>query len=118
MKGIIQSTEEVRSTLAGVKSMFRVPIKPQPTHLSETPETPPYHVGQRLFVKETWCLISGKVYYKEWYSENCNALFIWRPSTHMKEAESRTTLEIVSVGCEQYEGKWVFKYEFKVVEKG
>lgn len=85
---------------------------------------PPYFVGDRLWVRETWAargkhtdsyppaeIACNRSHFEIWYREQCfdgaqekfNTDFLgrWRPSIHMPRALSRITLEIADVRVER-----------------
>jgi hypothetical protein len=112
---IIFSSESVRAILAGRKTQTRRVVKPQPT--SETDQlwylngqwrwgrqsswfifSPPYAVGDRLWVREMWRQEKDEVYYKadesltgSWYS---SPIF-------MPRWASRIDLEVTAVKVER-----------------
>lgn len=57
MKPLLLTDEMVRSTLAGLKTKTRRPLKPQPDEGRKGSFSCPFgQVGDRLWVKETFCL--------------------------------------------------------------
>ena len=63
--------------------------------------------GDRLWVRETWALNNGKPCYRAGEFINGNPLYpimpkgSWKPSIHMKRADSRIDLEVVKVRVER-----------------
>ena len=100
MKGKIFNAQEVQAIIAGNKTMFREVIKAQPNSeinpvylkecnswqwaTKESRRECPYKVGQKIFVKEKFYLAWKK-----------------RPAQHMKQEQSRITLEITSIKVER-----------------
>jgi hypothetical protein len=135
-RGIIFTGDEVRATLDGRKSQFRRAMRPQPNGVpidrSEWPNhsryitrpcpnawfpfrdekhvyalKPPFgHVGDQLFVKETWCggdsvsTDAGSFDVPVMYRADCNDAYAkmrWRSPVHMPQWSSRLTLEVTGV---------------------
>lgn len=113
MKGKIFNEQEVQAIIAGTKTMFREVIKAQPNSeinpvylkecnswqwaTKESRRECPYQVGQKIFVKESFD-------YREHYSiGNYDHYTAWkkRPAQHMKQEQSRITLEITSIKVER-----------------
>lgn len=65
----------------------------------------PYHVGQRLWVRETWAPLPGGPITKDngviYRADDGNAKWTWKPSIFMPRWASRITLEVTSVRVER-----------------
>jgi len=114
-KGKIFTAQEVQSILSGNKTMFREVIKVQPpTYIknvnfagqgtwewgnSGVYVEEPYQKGQMIFVKESFNIFAGQVAYKQ---SLANAeKYIWKPAQHMKQEQSRLTLQIKEIRVER-----------------
>lgn len=120
---ILMSGPMVRAILDGRKTQTRRVVKPQPTFVNaealyviqEFPDEPhreidcPYgKVGDRLWVKETFCTPftigapgqGQKIRFRASHVED-GFTYKWRPSIFMPRWASRITLEIVSVRVER-----------------
>jgi len=115
---IIFNTEMVKAILDGRKSQTRRVVVPQPKrvyrdageiYLYKNKEDDDveikwkYHVGDRLWVRETWMLgwnIGGEVTYKA-DEKDGDYMGKWKPSVHMPRWASRITLEITGVKAER-----------------
>ena len=117
---IIFSAEMVRAILDGRKTQTRRVVKPQPEHFHYTKDAQypckpdgeqvscPYgQVGDRLWVRETFCLGDGMnpsgdatkpTYKADWPDVEHSR---WKPSIHMPRWASRITLEITEVRVER-----------------
>ena len=126
MKSILFTDEMVRSTLAGLKTKIRKPVKPQPDDDAKimigemgsskgvafigdstsggyvTRIVSPYgQVGDRLWVREAFTLTvpnEKPIYRATWKSSH---EIKWSPSTHMPQWASRITLEITDIRIER-----------------
>ncbi len=125
---IIFSSEMVKAILEGRKTMTRRVVKPQPEssefirwdldfdwrykgegislNRESMPKYCPYgQVGDRLWVRETWCqdldtnCITKHIVYKA--SAHPQAGFTWKPSIFMPRWASRITLEITNIRVER-----------------
>lgn len=84
---------------------------------------PCHDVGTRLWCKETFAERAGDLIYRADGKFETPAHCVvfeeedrWRPSIHMPQWASRTTIEITAVSVEQREGKWMWKYTVKTIE--
>ena len=132
-KSFVSSTPEVKAILEGRKTMTRLVIKPQPEidtryemaviedgklkicgrGIGDICETRriykmPYHVGDILWVRETYGLFNDEdeyiyIYYKadEGNPEKCPYFGKWKPSIHMPREVARIFLEVKSVLVER-----------------
>jgi len=139
-KSIILSTEEVRSVLDGRKTMARRVIKPQPDHchrdiigkekpynvddwnklipqVGEMEIKPPHQVGDILWVRETWCMVTALNDCEGKHSNQCGGIdswdyykadgktlpsdFKWNPSIHMPRAAARLFLKVKDIRVER-----------------
>lgn len=122
IKPILFNTEMTRAILDGRKTATRRVIKPQPTamwkmagpaKLQLLAESAPYHPGDILWVRETWCpfdsdhIIDGQKYA---YRADCTDLsedirkaygYPWHSSIHMPKAAARLFLRVTSVKAER-----------------
>jgi len=78
MKGILMTTDNIRATMEGRKTVTRRVIKPQPEHFHYAKDAqypckpdgrqihPKYQAGDIVYIKEAWCedYTGGKIYYK------------------------------------------------------
>nr|DAR29724.1 MAG TPA: ASCH domain protein [Caudoviricetes sp.] len=91
---ILFSTPMVRAILAGRKTMTRRVAKPKFQN---------WQVKDRLWVRETYCLVDGRVV----YAADCDADTLeinrgeWKPSIFMPRKYSRILLEITGLKREQ-----------------
>jgi hypothetical protein len=114
-KGKIFNRQEVQAILSGNKRMFREVIKVQPpTYIknvnfagqgtwewgnSGVYVEEPYQKGQKIFVKESFNIFAGQVTYEQ---NLTNAeRYIWKPAQHMKQEQSRLTLQIKEIRVER-----------------
>lgn len=118
-KPIVFSTPMVKAILEGRKAMTRRVIKPQPylndvgrlawiisgwTTPEEIAEKAPYHVGHKLWVRETWRVHHGDegtqcLEYKADAADNL--MPHWKPSIFMPRWASRITLEVTGLKVER-----------------
>jgi hypothetical protein len=116
MKGKIFNAQEVQAILNGSKVMFREVVKPLSKDLFADELgsyairgyiTPPYQVGQKIFVKEKFAEVEvgagfgyspGK---QILYRADDDYVVDWSPAQHMKQEQSRLTLQIKSIGVER-----------------
>lgn len=129
MKPILFNTEMARAILDGRKNVTRRIIKPQPKsevvfHLGQWQETqmcanglrvltPPFKVGDVLYVRETWGQTAdlpgiseeATVYAADFSDKELAHLkdrhFRWRPSIHMPKELARLFLKVTSVRAER-----------------
>ena len=129
MKPILFNTEMVRAIMDGRKNVTRRIIKPQPKsevvfHLGNWQETqmcanglrvltPPFTVGDVLYVRETWGQTAdlpgiseeATVYAADFSDREMAHLkdrhFRWRPSIHMPKDKARLFLRVTEVRTEQ-----------------
>lgn len=129
MKPILFNTEMVRAILDGRKTVTRRIIKPQPKsevvlHLGQWQETqmcanglrvltPPFKVGDVLYVRETWGQTAdlpgiseeATVYAADFSDKELAHLkdrhFRWRPSIHMPKELARLYLRVTEVRAER-----------------
>jgi hypothetical protein len=124
MKGRIFTAQEVQAIIAGNKKMFREVIKVQPTdssqyfativfstdkkdvgkyhyindgfpHIISKNFNCPYQEGQKIFVKERFCVPNALHQVDE------EIYGIWKPAQHMKQEHSRLTLQIKEIRVER-----------------
>lgn len=124
IKGKIFTAQEVQAILKGNKTMFREVIKPFPVLSDdksywefegvrwagekssyaknfgdnvrpEIPDLCPYQVGQKIFVKERFCVPNTLHQVDE------EIYGIWKPAQHMKQEQSRLTLLIKEIRVER-----------------
>jgi hypothetical protein len=101
MKGKIFNTQEVQAIIAGNKTQFREVIKPQPFQSNSTYQSLsvirdcPYQVGQKIFVKERFCVPNALHQVDE------EIYGIWKPASQMKQEHSRLTLQIKEIRVER-----------------
>ena len=129
LKPILFNTEMVRAILDGRKTVTRRIIKPQPKsevvfHLGNWQETqmcanglrvitPPFKVGDVLYVRETWGQTAdlpgiseeATVYAADFSDRELAHLkdkhFRWRPSIHMPKELARLYLRVTGVRAER-----------------
>lgn len=128
IRPILFNSEMVRAILDERKSCTRRLVKPEPQGYFEVNEeplyiydtdgnqgkiTPPYHPGDILYVRETWCkydddhIIDGRKYaYKadvSPISEEARKKFgyRWHPSIHMPKEAARIWLKVIEVRVER-----------------
>lgn len=128
IRPILFNSEMVRAILDERKSCTRRLVKPEPQGYFEVNEeplyiydtdgnqgkiTPPYHPGDILYVRETWCkydddhIIDGRKYaYKadvSPISEEARKKFgyRWHPSIHMPKEATRIWLKVIEVRVER-----------------
>ena len=128
VKPILFNTDMVRAILDGRKSCTRRIIKPQPQGYFEVSEeplyiydtdgkqgkiTPPYQLGDILYVRETWCKGLERYIYRADYSDTekfyCNGKEIeikWHPSIHMPKEAARIWLKVTDVRVERLQEMW------------
>ena len=59
----------------------------------------PYQVGQKIFCKESFNIFAGQVAYKQNLASA--ERYIWKPAQHMKQEQSRLTLQIKEISVER-----------------
>lgn len=122
IKPILFNTEMVQAILDGRKSCTRRLVKHDVESVLNSPYhkahpevedkqiisklcNPPYHLGDILYVRETWCddrqfthdSTPGRYFYKA--SESGN--FKWKPSIHMPKEAARIWLKVTNVRVER-----------------
>jgi len=121
MKGKIFNAQEVQAIISGNKTQFRE-VKVQPNSdknpvktglkftgiwgggAKESRRECPYQVGQKIFVKEKfWVVADNKILNKSniFYQADGKIFGIWTPAQHMKQEQSRLTLQIKEVRVER-----------------
>lgn len=130
---ILMNTDMVRAILEGRKTVTRRVIKPQPVldghfwrlggagwgdNISSFHPVPchslynraPYHPGDTLWVRETWCESlgqAGKYFYRAYagprdeMKEYAHSFNKWRPSIHMPREAARIFLRVTGVRVER-----------------
>ena len=130
---ILMNTDMVRAILEGRKTVTRRVMKPQPVldgqfwrlggagwgdNISSFHPVPchslynhaPYHPGDILWVRETWCESlgqAGKYFYRAYagprdeMKEYAHSFNKWRPSIHMPRAAARIFLRVTDVRVER-----------------
>ena len=121
---ILFSGPMVRAILEGRKTQTRRVVKPQPVTVGDKVEAVMrYRIGDRLWVRETWCAgykyeddcpvldengeMVEAVFYRatepelRWYEDGHEVNPPWKPSIHMPRTASRITLEITAVRVER-----------------
>lgn len=133
MKPILFNGEMVRAILEGRKTQTRRIIKPQPDEdglareiatgrffdTGHTEYRPPYHEGDVLYVRETWCHFFYDEDAKKWrywyradypgFPDDRPDEWItggdspdkWHPSIHMPKDAARIWLKVTKVRCQQ-----------------
>ena len=120
MKPILLKTEMVRAILEGRKTVTRRVVKPQPFAVKQDEndpcwyghfvsesgkvllDKPPYHPGDILYVRETFCRQPREEYpfvYKA--SVETPAAWQWRPSIHMPREAARIFLRVTDLRVER-----------------
>ena len=111
-KPILFNTQMVKAILSGGKTQTRRLCKGQPQDGITNPEQlgyePQYHVGDVLWVRETWIKDVGRYMYRANYSDTekfyMNGREIrmtWRPSIHMPKEAARLFLRVTNVRMER-----------------
>lgn len=125
-RSIVLAAWEVRAFLEGRKTQLRRAVVPQPTgdatSMNHCGRTYVYSEGEHndglpcpfgqpgdtLWVKETWAPVSdfdpkelGVLYRADMKMDESEVAWSWRPSTHMREADSRLALRIESIRVER-----------------
>jgi len=142
MKGKIFNAQEVQAIIAGDKTMFREVIKPQPneqqkylchdddgnTFLTDHDWADylaygdgneikcPYQVGQKIFCKESFFESFSNTYYRADIHDNGLSYYTWKPAQHMKQQQSRLTLQIKEIRVERFDELWNWVIDFEVVK--
>jgi hypothetical protein len=114
---ILFNMKMVRAILDGRKSCTRRIIKPQPQGYFEVSEeplyiydtdgkqgkiTPPYQLGDILYVRETWKQApNGYYYYEDWQKDDIADVTKWKPSIHMPKEAARIWLKVTDVRVER-----------------
>lgn len=125
MKPILFNTEMVRAILDDRKNVTRRVVKPQPFAVKQDKndpcwcghfvsesgkvlaDKPPYHLGEILYVRETWCNVNTKEHPSYFYKADNNSphdfdgLTPWRPSIHMPREAARLFLRVTDVRVEK-----------------
>lgn len=114
---ILFNMKMVRAILDGRKSCTRRIIKPQPQGYFEVSEeplyiydtdgkqgkiTPPYQLGDILYVRETFIQAAAHIFWykaddKPWMSKD----LLWKPSIHMPKEAARIWLKVTDVRVER-----------------
>lgn len=115
VKPIPFKAEMIRAALEGRKTQHRVPLKPQPTNIRQSPFVPSgledthgwevkpkYFPGDLLWVRETWAKTHVFQAMQEWFvycTEDNRTDYggPWKPSIFMPREASRLTLEVTGV---------------------
>lgn len=145
IKPILFNTEMVRAILDGRKSCTRRLVKPEPQGYFEVSEeplyvydtdgnqgkiTPPYQLGDILYVRETWhkyikrvgkgesCRFAEFYGYRASVANSEDADEPWRPSIHMPKEAARIWLKVTDVTVERLQeitedGVWDEGFKFK-----
>lgn len=109
---ILFNTDMVRAILDGRKTVTRRVIKyPKCGYFEfEPPKVAPrYHIGDILYVRETWSpvFVKPKRYlYKVGCDEANNLPIRWRPSIHMPKEAARIWLKVTDVRVERLQDMW------------
>lgn len=119
---ILFNTEMVRAILDGRKTVTRRVVKPQHLRVlnshyhKEHPEVddvtlisklcePPYHLGDTLYVRETWQECEWGYLYRAWpkglHQPGTYKGMRWRPSIHMPKEAARIWLKVTDVKVER-----------------
>lgn len=127
IKPILLSTEMVQAILEGRKSATRRAVKPQPKGnmypmpmVEQWPNyygctgtdelfMPPYHPGDILWVRETWCEnnnpqsenLGGYEYLASYDEAICQKLIRWHHSIYMPKKAARIFLRVKDVRAER-----------------
>jgi hypothetical protein len=107
MKGKIFNTQEVQAIISGNKRMFREAVKRPLFPKIEVidgkrishPRKCPYRVGQKIFCKESFNIFADQVCYKQSLVDAQR--YFWKPAQHMKQEQSRLTLQIIEIRAER-----------------
>ena len=151
MKPMLMNTEMVKAILAGRKTVTRRLIKPQPYDvlydgalqqgevedgdilltLTKDGKTemiiPPYHVGDVLYVWETFLKARGYYHYKADGKHEIldtlvgHSFFKWQPSIHMPKEAARIFLRVTDVRVERLQDitdGWRFEEEGIILYHG
>ena len=149
MKGKIFNAQEVKAIMRADKTQFREAIKPQPNSeinpvylkecnswqwaTKESRRECPYQVGQKIFVKESFCEVDCEPFTDNWidyratpdYGGNLPAgwdadptnpeRLKWKPAQHMRQEHSRIILQIKEIRVEKENNLWVWVIQFDVI---
>lgn len=139
VRPILFNTEMVQAILAGHKRVTRRTIKPQPTehltcgeHWREllAAAAAPFHPGDVLWVRETWCRLARVDENCTTHYDDCNYYYAtdgdyqidlydddgfllddqrmkWRPSIHMPKEAARLFLRVTDIRVEQLQDMYV-----------
>ena len=127
-KPILFSTEMVQAILAGRKTQTRRIVKPQPNYFPYTDSKEghektlknyideglkngaikgKYHIGDILWVRETFCDVSHNLenencfLYKADFLGTTSELVKWKPSLFMPKEAARIFLKVTNIRCER-----------------
>lgn len=121
IKPILFNTDMVRAILEDRKTETRRVVKPQPEKGAHSPYecvggrfafrigeractnqyNPPYHLGDILYVRETWNRLLGEWIYKADQKPGFKNPGKWRPSIHMPHEAARIFLRVTDVRVER-----------------
>lgn len=120
--GILFNGAMVRAILDGRKTQTRRIVEPQSAVLTDSlarslgvrpPESqnlpvitaPHGPVGRRVWVRETFTMGYGRVFYRASEGDGCKAIsgakVPWRPSIHMPQWAARIWLEVTEIRCQR-----------------
>ncbi|MEI7578563.1 MAG: hypothetical protein WCJ58_00830 [bacterium] len=140
MKGKIFNAQEVQALILGKKTQFREVIKKQPKSninpvklanltrtwqwaTKESRRECPYQIGQKIFCKESFALwFEAGIFAADCIGwQRRDMLWKWKPAQHMKQEQSRLTLQIKEIRVERLAGiskEDIIKEGFKYDDRG